>query len=780
MPTTPTPPSATSLPDPSRFVSLRVKFGVFLSLIIIATCSALSWYFVQNKRDSMTAQLKNLGSILTASVAYNPRLRFAMITEDQPALSEFIDGVMAVDDVVYVVISSPDGHTLIARSKGRLANAETRTRHASSPLYPDLSVAAVSLKTRPSEPQLTYLMASEQNNHAAPYPATAQARWSDATQHERLYDFALVVARPAEREGRPETLNLERTDTLLRGTPQRQEAGKVIGLIQVGLTEAYLNHALLETIRTIAQLTLFIILGGIIAAMLLTNRIITPLRSLAGVARRVTGGDLTANAVPTTRDEIGQLTWLFNNMTQSLKERDEAISSNLLTISRQVRQLTTLNQASVTIASTLELEPLMAAVLQLLTDNLGFARIILVLYNTEEQQARLVCGTGFSEALIARLKNTAIPIQEGGGLASDMLLRGKPLLVTNIDSIADQVHPPNLDVIREVGVRSFVMAPLRHQQRILGYLAGDRGDQICTQEDLDLLVTVASHVAVAIDNARAYLDLEQLTDSLERRVQERTQALQSANERLKELDKLKSAFVSIVSHELRTPMTAIRGYVDNMLDGLAGSLTEKQAHYLHRVKFNADRLTHMIAELLDLSRIEAGRVELNISEVNLRALLADVVDEFQRPARERGVAIETHLDTCLPHVQGDRDKLHQVFTNLVGNAMKFTPSKGVITIEIASEGPREVRFTVSDTGSGIPQDELPRIFEKFFRGGSVPPEARGAGLGLAIVRTLIELHGGRVWVESQVGVGSRFSLSLPVVATPPADSKTVTSKPPPI
>jgi signal transduction histidine kinase len=310
-------------------------------------------------------------------------------------------------------------------------------------------------------------------------------------------------------------------------------------------------------------------------------------------------------------------------------------------------------------------------------------------------------------------------------------------------------------------VISFVSAPLISHQRILGYLSGDKGHSRCTQEDLDLLVTIASHVAVAIDNARTYLDLETLAQRLEQRVVERTEDLQAANERLQELDQLKSAFVSIVSHELRTPMTSIKGLVENMMDGLTGTLNERQSFYLSRVKHNIERLTRMINDLLDLSRIEAGKMELQSSPVNLGSLAREVVELLQPLAEERHLTFLTRIIDPIPLIQADRDKLIQVLTNLIMNAIKFTEPSGTVTIEVCQQEDGFVRTCIQDTGCGIPLDEQQTIFERFYRGQAADIKNRGAGLGLAITKSLVELHGGRIWVTSKPGEGSRFSFTIP-------------------
>lgn len=745
-----------------RFLSLRTRFVIFLSLIIVVTCSGLSWYFIDNKQGTMTLHLTNLGKILVKTLASNPRVRFAIATEDLLTLTEFVDVAMTVEDVVYVVISDSDGNPLVRRTKGAFPDRTHRIRSPESPLYPDPVLAPRLVQVSTTEPIISHMTAQEGSEPRARLTVRENPLSPWAAYGESIDDFAIPVTKPSDRDLSREGRSLESQETVTPPSQGATLAPKNFGLIQVGLSEARLHQALVEAVRTSALLTLLIILGGILGAVLLTNRIITPLRSLAAIARQISGGDLSATVQTTADDEVGELTVTFNRMTQSLKDRDQAISRNLETISRQVRQLTTLNQAGAIITSTLDMDRLLSTVLQLLMDNLSFSRMCLFSYDQESGKARLVRVSGIPEEIVRLWGQIDVPVRHQDTLGAEALIRGKPLLVSDIESVSERVYPPALDILRQIHVRSFVMAPLRTQQRILGYLAADRGDSRCTQEDLDLLATVASHVAVAIDNATTYHQLESLTESLDHRIRERTQELIAANERLKDLDKLRSAFVSIVSHELRTPMTAIRGYIDNMLDGLTGPLTEKQGHYLKRVKFNADRLTHMIAELLDLSRIEAGRVEMQLASVNLAELIDELVDDFRRPASEKGITIEIRSIESSLVVRADRDKVGQILTNLLGNASKFTPRGGTITVETAVMEREQVQISVADTGCGIPADELQKVFERFFRGGAVPPEARGAGLGLSIVKSLVDLHRGHVWAESQVGVGTTFFVMLPI------------------
>ena len=267
-------------------------------------------------------------------------------------------------------------------------------------------------------------------------------------------------------------------------------------------------------------------------------------------------------------------------------------------------------------------------------------------------------------------------------------------------------------------------------------------------------------LAVALAEKRR--ELQTVNRSIERKVEERTQALAAANEKLRELDQLKSSFVSTVSHELRTPLTAIRGYADNLLIGIGGPLSEKTTAAIRRIKENADRLTRLLNDLLDLSRIEAGQFRLQARPLELMGVLRDVLDSLQGLAAQKEIGIVTAQD-ALPLVMGDRDKLFQILSNLVHNAIKFTPPGGHIRVE-AHAHPEVVQVTVTDTGCGIAPEDLPKVFDKFFRSSSTEPHTRGAGLGLAIVKRLVELQGGQIWADSELQAGSRFSFTIPRAA----------------
>jgi PAS domain S-box-containing protein len=232
--------------------------------------------------------------------------------------------------------------------------------------------------------------------------------------------------------------------------------------------------------------------------------------------------------------------------------------------------------------------------------------------------------------------------------------------------------------------------------------------------------------------------------------------------RLKELDRMKSDFVSNVSHELRTPLTAIKGSVDNMLDGITGPLAEKQIRYLERIKTNADRLGRLISELLDLSKIEAGKIELRPQAWTAERLVKEVAEVLRGVAAEKLIALDAVSSPDPVQIWADRDKVVQILMNLIGNAIKFTPRSGEVKVLIDGSDSDWVKFSVVDTGPGIPPEEAAKIFDKFYQiTRPNDSKAKGTGLGLAITKALVEMHGGRVWIEPGNNGGSVFSFTVP-------------------
>lgn len=266
----------------------------------------------------------------------------------------------------------------------------------------------------------------------------------------------------------------------------------------------------------------------------------------------------------------------------------------------------------------------------------------------------------------------------------------------------------------------------------------------------------------ALERRRLVLENQVHQRDLERLVEERTGELRRATERLRELDQLKSEFVSRVSHELRSPLTVMHTNLAVMLERMVGPLTDGQEELLRSCQDNIDRLSRMVDNVLDLARIESGRTELLAGSLDPRHVVEAVVGYFRPTARERGIDLEAEIGVETPATMwADGDKLHQVLMNLVDNALKFTPRDGRVRVSVA---PLDgwMRFAVSDTGVGVAAQDRERIFEPFAQGGRTSGgKRRGAGLGLSIARTLVELHGGSLELASEGGQGATFIFLVP-------------------
>ena len=236
--------------------------------------------------------------------------------------------------------------------------------------------------------------------------------------------------------------------------------------------------------------------------------------------------------------------------------------------------------------------------------------------------------------------------------------------------------------------------------------------------------------------------------------------------REREVDRMKTEFVSLVSHELRTPLTSIKGFTEMVLDGDAGEINEEATEYLGIVHSNAERLVALVNDLLDLSRIESGRIQLKSEAVDLNEVVKTVVDTMQQKIKEKGQSLAVSVDPAATGVVGDKDKLVQVLTNYVSNAYKYTQAGGELRIAVKKQGDCAL-VAVSDNGHGIAPEDQERLFTRFYRvDNSMTREVGGTGLGLSIVKQLIELQGGEVGVQSTPGVGSTFTFTVPLAAAP--------------
>ena len=236
------------------------------------------------------------------------------------------------------------------------------------------------------------------------------------------------------------------------------------------------------------------------------------------------------------------------------------------------------------------------------------------------------------------------------------------------------------------------------------------------------------------------------------------QELKKANKKLTEMDRLKSAFVAMVSHEFKNPLMAINLSLDYVFGGMAGEINTKQKKYLTIGKNEIQRLIRLVTDLLDISRIEAGKMDFKKEQIEILPLINEVITIYEDLAAKKQISLTVTIKQDIGSVCADKDKLTQVLINLLDNAIKFTPTKGKVII-VAFRNDEEVRFEIFNTGAGIPEKDLLKIFDKFERITAESEE--GTGLGLPIAKNIIELHQGRMWVESKPGQGSKFIFVLP-------------------
>jgi signal transduction histidine kinase len=410
-------------------------------------------------------------------------------------------------------------------------------------------------------------------------------------------------------------------------------------------------------------------------------------------------------------------------------------------LTRSVEQLMALGEVGRAVSSTLDLETVLTTIVTRAVQLSGLDAGVVFEYDEGAgefvQRATTETGGALAEA------RRSMRIRKGEGALGQTAITLEPVQVPDIT--VPGAHESRLrEILIESGVRAVLAVPMVREDRLIGCLGVARNRPgAFPAETIELLRTFATQSALAIQNARLFHELE-----------DKSRQLEAASRH-------KSEFLANMSHELRTPLNAVIGFSEVLTDRMFGELNEKQDEYLKDIHASGQHLLSLINDILDLSKVEAGRMELELTHFNLLATLDNALTLVRERAGRRGIAMHMSVDERVGHVRADERKIRQVVLNLLSNAIKFTPDGGRIDVR-AVPGDGGVEVSVSDTGVGIAPEDQEAIFEEFRQVGTAAKKVEGTGLGLALSRRFIELHGGSIRVGSQVGAGSTFTFTIPV------------------
>lgn len=488
---------------------------------------------------------------------------------------------------------------------------------------------------------------------------------------------------------------------------------------------------------------------AVLASFVIGRRVVRPLALLRRGATRIGQGDLDHRLHIHTRDEFQALAEEFNRMATQLQgsyaDLEQKVEERTHELAHSVAELQALGEVSQAVNSTLELQTVLTTIVAhaiRLSEGDGGA-----IYEFDEtaQEFHLRAAQEFDATLLETLSTT--PLRLGEGAIGRATASREPVQIH--DMRQEHIYQgPVRDVLVQSEFRALLALPLMRESVIIGGLVVLRKTPgAFPVAVVDLLATFASQSALAIQNARLFREIE-----------EKSQELEIAS-------KHKSQFLANMSHELRTPLNAILGYTELIRDRIYGDVPDKIQEILERVQQSGQHLLSLINDVLDISKMEAGQFELSFEEYALDEVAVAIIDAVESLAAEKQLRLLIDIPVKLPRGRGDERRIAQVLLNLVGNAIKFT-EHGEVRVRIMASG-NVFLVAVSDTGPGIAPEQRQKIFEEFQQADSSSTKQKGGtGLGLSIAKHIIEMHGGRIWVESSRGMGSTFWFTLPLCPEP--------------
>ena len=415
-------------------------------------------------------------------------------------------------------------------------------------------------------------------------------------------------------------------------------------------------------------------------------------------------------------------------------------------LARSVEELKALGEVGRTVSSTLDLETVLSTIVSQASRLSGTDGGAIYEYDEETEEFRLRATQNLAMDFVELLRS--IRIRKGEGAVGQMAVTLEPTQIPDIE--LDPMYQSRIrDAALREGYHALLAIPLLREQQIIGALIVNRkAPGEFAPDVIELLRTFAAQSALAIQNAGLFQELEEKSRQLE------------------VADRHKSEFLASMSHELRTPLNAVIGFSEVLLDRMFGELTPKQEEYLQDILTSGRHLLSLINDILDLAKIEAGRMELEVTDFHLPQAIDNAITLIRERAARRAITLEVEVDPRLGDIKGDERKVKQVLLNLLSNAVKFTPEGGRVSVHAGlADGSAEI--SVTDTGVGIAPEDHEAVFEEFRQVGSdYAKKHEGTGLGLTLSRRFVELHGGKIWVKSQLNQGATFTFTLPVKAWP--------------
>ncbi len=411
-------------------------------------------------------------------------------------------------------------------------------------------------------------------------------------------------------------------------------------------------------------------------------------------------------------------------------------------LTRSVGQLTALGDVGRALSSTLDLDTVLQTIVTRASQLAGTDACSVYEYEEATEAFHLRATHNLDEEVVALSRRT--PTRKGEGIQGRMALTRQPVQIPDI-AVEEAYRGPLRDILLRTGTRALLAVPMLREDELIGGLTVNKKTPgAFAPEVIELLQTFATQSALAIQNARLF-----------REIADKSRQLEAASRH-------KSEFLANMSHELRTPLNAILGFSEVLAERMFGDVNEKQAEYLQDILSSGRHLLSLINDILDLSKVEAGRLELELGPFHLPTALDNALTLVRERATRHGITLTQHVDPAVGDIVADERKVKQILLNLLSNAVKFTPEGGRVGVT-ATAADGAITIAVSDTGIGIAPEDQAAIFEEFRQVGREDARKQeGTGLGLTLAKKFVELHGGRIWVESQVGQGSTFSFTLPV------------------